>query len=153
MKTGTAIGWDIGGANLKLARAEDGRVTQAAQIPCPLLPERGKFDQAVAEALKLCRDGARHAVTMTGELSDVFADRAEGVAYLVQLMRRTTGEQTAFYGGKAGFLDADRAIESWRDVASANWHASATLAAAHDPAGLLVDVGTTTTDLIPFKHG
>jgi probable H4MPT-linked C1 transfer pathway protein len=95
----------------------------------------------------------RYAATMTGELSDVFADRAEGVAYLVGLMRKATGDRTQFYAGRAGFLDAERAIERWRDVASANWLASATLTAAHCAEGLFVDAGTTTTDLIPLKSG
>ncbi len=153
MKKRTIIGWDIGGANVKLARVEDGRVTQAVQIPCPVLADCSKFDQALAEGLKLCPPGARHAVTMTGELSDVFADRAEGVAYLVGLMRKATGDRTLFYAGRAGFLDAERAIERWRDVASANWLASATLTAALCAEGLFVDAGTTTTDLIPLKSG
>ncbi|MGH6793285.1 MAG: hydantoinase/oxoprolinase family protein [Methyloceanibacter sp.] len=153
MSEETVIGWDLGGANVKLARVEDGRVMRVDQIPCPVLADRSKFDQALAEALKLCPPGARHAVTMTGELSDVFADRAEGVAYLVALMRKATGEQALFYGGRAGFLDADRAVERWRDVASANWLASTMHAAAHCAEGLFVDIGTTTTDLIPLKAG
>jgi probable H4MPT-linked C1 transfer pathway protein len=147
------IGWDIGGANVKLARVEDGRVTQVVQISCPLQSDRAKFDQALADGLKLCPPGARHAVTMTGELSDVFAGRAEGVAYLVALMRKATGDRTLFYGGRAGFLDAGRAVERWRDVASANWLASTMHAAAHCAEGLFVDIGTTTTDLIPLKAG
>ena len=28
------IGWDLGGANVKLASIEDGRVASVAQIPC-----------------------------------------------------------------------------------------------------------------------
>ena len=39
MTMGTTIGWDLGGANLKLARLESGRVTLVAQIPCPVIPE------------------------------------------------------------------------------------------------------------------
>ena len=39
------------------------------------------------------------------------------------------------------------------EVASANWHATAALAARHHEDALLVDVGTTTTDLIPIKDG
>ena len=147
-------GWDLGGANLKLALMEDARVTRVAQIPCPLVPNRGKFDTALAEALELCPDGASHAVTMTGELSDVFGDRAEGVAYLVTMMREALGDAPLLiYGGRAGFLEPDDAIALPMDVASANWHASATLAAALCPEGLLVDIGTTTTDLIPLKGG
>jgi (4-(4-[2-(gamma-L-glutamylamino)ethyl]phenoxymethyl)furan-2-yl)methanamine synthase len=147
------IGWDLGGANLKLARVEGGRVTQVAQIPCPIRQDRGKFDAALEEALKLCPGGARHAVTMTGELSDVFRDRAEGVAYLVQLMRQATGADTLFYAGRAGFLDAGHAEERTLDVASVNWHASASLVAGKCREGLFLDAGTTTTDIVPLKSG
>ena len=41
------FGWDLGGANVKLARIDGGRVVHVAQIPCPIIPERRKFDEAV----------------------------------------------------------------------------------------------------------
>jgi probable H4MPT-linked C1 transfer pathway protein len=152
-KMATVIGWDLGGANLKLARIEDGRLTHAAQIPCPIRHDASKFDAALGEALRLCPEDAAHAVTMTGELSDVFADRAEGVAYLVGLMRDVSDGEALFYAGEAGFLDCIRAIERSPEVASANWHASAALLAGTIPEGLLIDVGTTTTDIVPLKAG
>ena len=148
-----SFGWDLGGANLKLAQVEDGRVIAVTQIPCPQLADRSKFDRAVDEALALCPPGARHAVTMTGELSDVFPSRAEGVAYLVAMMVQATGAETLFYSLRSGLIDAKAAVEHWPEVASANWHASAALAASLCGDGLLVDVGTTTTDLIPLKGG
>jgi probable H4MPT-linked C1 transfer pathway protein len=148
-----SFGWDLGGANLKLAQVEGGRVVAVTQIPCPLLADPSKFNQALEEALKACPAGGRHAVTMTGELSDVFPSRAAGVAYLVGLMRKSTGEDTLFYSLRDGLIGADAVREHWQDVASANWHASATLAAKLCGDGLLVDVGTTTTDIIPLKNG
>jgi len=149
-----AIGWDLGGANVKLASIEDGRVRSVAQIPCPIVPERRKFDAAVEAALPLIALPALHAVTMTGELSDVFGDRAEGVAYLVDLMLEVVGAQPLLiYAGEAGFLAPEDAKRHTLEVASANWHATASLVARHHAAGLLVDVGTTTTDLIPIKAG
>jgi len=90
---------------------------------------------------------------MTGELSDVFPSRAAGVAYLVGLMRKATGEDTLFYSLRDGLIGADAVRAHWQDVASANWHASAALTAKLSGDGLLVDVGTTTTDLIPLKNG
>ena len=89
------FGWDLGGANVKLARIDGGRVVHVAQIPCPIIPERRKFDDAVGAALPLISSPALHAVTMTGELSDVFGDRAEGVAYLVELMQRVAARPDA----------------------------------------------------------
>jgi probable H4MPT-linked C1 transfer pathway protein len=147
------IGWDLGGANLKLARLEAERITHVAQIACPIRQDRGKFDTALQEALALCPASACHVVTMTGELSDVFSDRARGVTYLVRMMREATGEDTLYYGGRAGFLTADATIARPLDVASANWHASAMLIAGRCASGLFVDIGTTTTDLIPFSSG
>jgi probable H4MPT-linked C1 transfer pathway protein len=148
------IGWDLGGANVKLASIEDGRIASVVQIPCPIIPERRKFDAAIEAALPLIALPASHAVTMTGELSDVFADRAEGVAYLVDLMVRTLGAQPlSIYAGEAGFLTPEIAKRHTLQVASANWHATASLVARHHADGLLADVGTTTTDLIPIKAG
>lgn len=147
------MGWDLGGANLKLARIEGGRAEHVAQIPCPLRQDVSKFDAALEEALSLCPPQAAHAVTMTGELSDVFSDRAEGVVYLVDMMRNATDGEALFYGAKSGFLDCIRAVERSFDVASANWHASAALIAQAIQDGLFVDAGTTTTDLVPLKAG
>jgi probable H4MPT-linked C1 transfer pathway protein len=147
------VGWDLGGANLKLAYLAAGRLVQVAQIPCPVRQEPSKFDAALEQGLMLCPPGAAHAVTMTGELSDVFVDRAEGVAYLVDMMTRATDGDVLFYGGAAGFLDCIRAVERSSEVASANWHASAALLAQLFPEALLIDAGTTTTDLIPLKGG
>ncbi len=153
------IGWDLGGANIKLAHLENGRVLDVAQIPCPVLQDRTKFDAALAEAFKHVAAPALHAVTMTGELSDVFSDRQDGVHYLVSLMvAGAAGTPLVFYGGKfsggkPGFLDAAQAKRQALDVASVNWHVSAALAARQHADGLLIDVGTTTTDLIPFRSG
>ena len=149
-----AFGWDLGGANVKLARVDGGRVVHVAQIPCPIIAERRKFDVAVEAALPLVSSPAVHAVTMTGELSDVFGDRAEGVDYLVALMQRVAAGQTLrVYAGSSGFLDPEVAKGRTLEVASANWHATAALIAQTLGDALLVDVGTTTTDLIPIKDG
>jgi (4-(4-[2-(gamma-L-glutamylamino)ethyl]phenoxymethyl)furan-2-yl)methanamine synthase len=147
------MGWDLGGANLKLARIEDGRVQHVALIPCPLRQDVSKFDSALEEALPLCPPRTAHAVTMTGELSDVFSDRAEGVAYLVDMMRNATDAEAMFYGARSGFLDCIRAVERSSEVGSANWHASAALIAPVLQDALLADAGTTTTDLVPLKAG
>ena len=152
-KMTSIIGWDLGGANLKLALLEGGRIARVVQVPCPVRQDRDKFDAALKEALALCPASARHAVTMTGELSDVFTDRVEGVAYLVSMMREVTDGEAVFYSGRAGFLAAEDAIARPLDVASANWHASATLIADHCANGIFIDIGTTTTDLIPLRAG
>jgi probable H4MPT-linked C1 transfer pathway protein len=147
-------GWDLGGANIKAASATGGRIDQVAQIPCPLLISPAKFDTAVAEALALLSSPALHAVTMTGELSDVFDNRGQGVAYLIELMQEAAGGvPLSIYAGAAGFLPPEVAKRRPLEVASANWHAVASLVARRRGDALLVDIGTTTTDIVPLKNG
>jgi probable H4MPT-linked C1 transfer pathway protein len=56
-----------------------------------------------------------------------------------------------FYAGEAGWLAADDAAAQWPAVASVNWLASASLVAQRLPDAVLIDIGSTTTDLIPIR--
>jgi probable H4MPT-linked C1 transfer pathway protein len=147
------IGWDLGGANIKSACVEGGRVVSVTQTPCPATQDRRKFDEAFGQALAALTSAASiHAVTMTGELSDVFADRQEGVGYLAKMVGQAL-PQVIIYAGRAGFVSPQDAVNHVVDIASANWHASASLAAQQCSEGLFIDIGTTTADLIPFRNG
>ena len=50
-------------------------------------------------------------------------------------------------------MTSSQAKQQWQDVASRNWHASATLIAKQISDGLFVDIGSTTCDIIPFFQG
>jgi probable H4MPT-linked C1 transfer pathway protein len=109
------------------------------------------LDAALSDAMSELGDATVHAVTMTGELAEIFPHRAEGVAQIVAtLANALPKDQLRIYGGRSGFLDPMRAPALWEDVASANWHASAALAAALCPEALFVDVGSTTSDIVPI---
>ncbi|MFZ0496281.1 MAG: H4MPT-linked C1 transfer pathway protein, partial [Methylocella sp.] len=82
------IGWDVGGAHLKAARAEYGIITRAVQIPCPLWLGLGELDRAFTGAEAAIGRAPLNAITMTGELCDAFATRDEGVARLAAIMVR-----------------------------------------------------------------
>jgi len=82
------IGWDIGGVHLKAARAENGRIVAAIQIPSPLRFGLERLTQAFAQAKTAIGAADRHVVTMTGELADTFNSRAEGVSCLAALAAR-----------------------------------------------------------------
>lgn len=147
------IGWDLGGAHVKAARLDAaGRVQRVVQLPCPLWRGLAELEQALDAAVAALGPAATHAVTMTGEMVDLFATREEGVVCLVAAMRaRFTGLR--FYAGDAGFMTEDAAASAGLRLASANWMASAALVAARIPDALLVDIGSTTTDLVPVRGG
>ncbi len=154
------VGWDIGGAHLKAARiAADGRLEDVVQLPCALWLGIDRLEKACDAMLARLPDApVLHAVTMTGEMSDLFADRNSGVAAIVaclgeQLARRRGRDELRVFAGPAGFVDAAAAAGHSGEIASANWLASALCCARIQDNGIVVDIGSTTTDLIPFVAG
>jgi (4-(4-[2-(gamma-L-glutamylamino)ethyl]phenoxymethyl)furan-2-yl)methanamine synthase len=144
------IGFDVGGAHLKAARAENGVITRAVQIASPLWLGTEQLERAFIEAETALGRAPLNAVTMTGELCDAFATRAEGVTKLAATMTHLLGSRrTVFYAGLSGFVDECEVTTRTAAIASANWHASAALTAARARNALFIDAGSTTTDIIP----
>lgn len=150
------LGWDLGGAHVKAVRINgDGEGPRVVQVPCALWQGLDRLEQAMELVLSRVGGGCRrHAVTMTGELADLFDDRASGVGALIgTLCRRLAGDRLLIWAGAGGLLEPEAAIRAPELVASANWMATAELVAARIGEGLLLDLGSTTTDLIPFAQG
>jgi len=148
------IGWDIGGAHLKGARCEDGRIVKVAQIASPLWLGLDELHRAFAEAKTILGDADQHVATMTGELADAFASREAGVSGLAQIAATDLQTQAIrFYAGVKGFVGLSDAAAHFTEIASANWHASASLIGLTHQNALFVDMGSTTTDLIPIIDG
>ena len=150
------FGWDIGGAHVKAALLRRGQVMDAAQWPCPLWQGTDQLHAVLDAALARWPDLPRHlhAITMTGEMVDLFAHREDGVTRLATLLAQRLPEPRFFDAGGA-WPRAAEAGAHWQDIASANWLATARHAALVHEAdeGLLIDIGSTTTDLIAFGRG
>lgn len=94
------------------------------------------------------------AVTMTAELADCFATKREGVAFVLDAFRSAFPDvQPWVYGVDGRFRSTEEARRRPHRVAAANWMASATLLARRFPDALFLDVGSTTTDVIPIRAG
>ena len=159
--TDNIIGWDIGGAHLKAVLLDsEGNLLKAQQIACPLWLGLDKLDTAISQVLNtfdMQADQASHAITMTGELVDLFANRHEGVMQIAQLATSRLGGAVGFYcvreSFEEAFLDNKAVPDHTSMIASANWHASARLLTKYLPNALLLDVGSTTTDIIAIRDG
>lgn len=150
----SVVGWDIGGVHLKAARAEDGRIVAAVQIASPLRHGLDALVRAFGEAKARMGTPRLHAVTMTGELADTFVSRKEGVAQLADLAARELNDAPVrVYAGPTGFVAPEEAAARTAQVASANWHASAAFVARRCGTALFMDMGSTTTDIVPVRGG
>jgi probable H4MPT-linked C1 transfer pathway protein len=150
-----AVGWDLGGAHLKAAAATaNGPIVAAWQVPCTLWRGLEHLTHAIDEIRPHLGASCRHGLTMTGELVDLFETRQAGVEQLAAVMARSLPDaDLRIYAGAEGFCPIADASRRWSAVASANWHGSAVFAASCREQGLFVDVGSTTTDLVPFRAG
>ena len=160
------FGWDIGGAHVKACWLQRGEVVEVLQWACPLWQGLDHLGAVLQDARARWPGlgAAQHAVTMTGEMVDLFANREEGVRRIAAEFeqRLLTGSSTPdvvhFYAGDAGWCASAEVATHWEAIASANWLATARHAAlctaknAHED-GILVDIGSTTTDLIAFRGG
>ncbi len=156
MRERTVIGWDIGGAHVKAALLRGGAVLDAAQWPCPLWQGLDHLEHVLAQSRTRwpALGEHAHAVTMTGEMVDLFAHREDGVQRIAALLASHL-PAPHFFAGDGGWFGAAQAGARWEQIASANWLATARHAARAMPQreGLLVDIGSTTTDLIAFRRG
>ena len=154
------IGWDIGGAHVKAVLLDErGELQCAKQLACPLWLGLEQLTEAIATMLEFfgCDScSVNHAVTMTGELVDLFNNRHEGVIQIAQCISKYFNEDVLFYKMSdqgQSFVSIDLVPTFSNVIASANWHASASLIAKMQPFALLVDIGSTTTDIISISDG
>jgi len=156
MRTNNTCGWDVGGVNTKVARVVAGRVAsvrarpyELQRNPAALAPLLGNLAREAGG----CREDS-HAVTMTAELSQYFRTKREGVAFVLDAFEAAFPDAPIRAYTTAGtFVDLATARRSPLTVAAANWHAAATLVGRTVGNAIFIDVGTTTTDIIPIVRG
>jgi len=111
-------------------------------------------EQAIRAANAILGQADIHAVTMTAELSDAFEDRLRGVASIAAIFTHEIDAlRIVFYAGAAGFVGKAEVARAAPAIASANWRASAALVARGRAEALFMDMGSTTTDIIPIRGG
>jgi hypothetical protein len=146
---------DIGGANTKAAWL-DGDALRTISRPFEVWRDRealaAVLRDVAAEVSAGPTDGV--AITMTAELSDAFRTKREGVAFVLDASEEAFGDRPLSVLTTAGELVSVAAARArpW-DVAAANWVATALAVAQAHPDALLIDVGSTTADIVPIAGG
>lgn len=132
------IGIDVGGANLKVVDDAGVHIHY-----CPL------WDHAPLRDLLLpyaTGNADPAAVVMSGELADCFENKRAGISFIVSEVRKAF-PCSLFYGVDAQFHDG-----AVPQLAAANWLASADFLRTLHPDAVLLDIGSTTADIIPLNR-
>jgi len=158
--TKTAIlGWDIGGVNTKVARLQpvaEGFVLRTVSLPYEVQREPGALAPVLIAAASEAggEPSDIHAVTMTAELSQAFRTKREGVGFVLDALQAAFPGSIAYgYTVDGRFVGPEEARARPLSVSASNWAATANWIARTIPTCVLIDIGTTSTDLIPVIDG
>jgi probable H4MPT-linked C1 transfer pathway protein len=157
----TVIGLDIGGANTKAAfvRTKNGSLEEVKTVikylPIWKYPENLasillKLRERISDRASLDAIG----LTMTAELSDAFQTKREGVNHIIDCVAQAFGDLPVFVlnvNGKLTRMEDAKLVPI--KVAGANWAATGWLVANLIKTCVVIDVGTTSTSIIPVING
>ncbi|MDY6865098.1 MAG: hydantoinase/oxoprolinase family protein [Halobacteriota archaeon] len=139
------LGIDVGGANTKIV-SSDGRFAELHYLP---LWKESDLLSLLIDARERTNPSAV-GIVMTGELSDAFESKEDGSRYIYDAVSEVFPE--------ALYLSVDSSLE--RDISgdisrffAANWVASSSYVGLTKRDAIFVDIGSTTTDLIPISDG
>jgi probable H4MPT-linked C1 transfer pathway protein len=144
---------DIGGANTKAARLH-GTSLRTVSRPFEIWRDREALAAVLRAVAAEAGQAEAVAITMTAELSDAFRTKREGVAFVLGAAEDALGDRPLSVLTTAGELVSmgEARARPW-DVAAANWVATALAVADAHPDALLIDVGSTTADIVPIAAG
>jgi probable H4MPT-linked C1 transfer pathway protein len=135
---------DIGGANTKAAWFDGTTVSRPFEI--------WRDPEGLVAMLRELGSADAVAVTMTAELSDAFRTKRDGVAFVLDAVEEVFGDPRVLTSA-GELISVDEARGRPWDVAAANWVATALAVAEEHPDALLIDVGSTTADVVPIAGG
>jgi probable H4MPT-linked C1 transfer pathway protein len=155
------LGLDIGGANTKAAfiKTQDATMQELRTLLeyFPIWKKGKEQLPKVLEKLKKrlvdsALDGV--GVTITAELSDAYMTKKEGIDHVLDCVTEAFGDVPTFVlDMEANLLTVKDARKKPLKVASANWAATGWMISQLINNCIIVDVGSTTTSIIPVING
>ena len=152
---GGVIGLDVGGANTKAVWRNAGE-RRAVSRPFEVWRDREELAAVLREVVAGVASGPVEAValTTTAELSDAFRTRREGVGFVLDAAEAAfDGPQLLAFTSAGEVVPFAEARARAPEIAAANWVASGLAVAAVYPDALMIDVGSTTADVVPIAAG
>lgn len=148
----TYLAFDVGGANVKFSDGAE----RTDSLPLALWKSPDQLPGLLRTIIASMPDCQAVAVTMTGELADCFPSKAAGVRQILTAVCEAAGGLPVYvYLVDGRLVSPELAGDDPMLAAASNWHVLARLAGRYAPmgTGLLLDIGSTTCDLIPLVAG
>ncbi|MEJ2104733.1 MAG: hydantoinase/oxoprolinase family protein [Ignavibacteriaceae bacterium] len=154
------LGLDIGGANTKATLLEEsnGLITKTV-LKSDYFPfwkkTKDEFSGLLVNYYKILSDSflTGVGVTMTAELSDVYTSKQQGINTILDAVQRVFKDIPVWVLSSDGYIIPVNEVRNPLKIASANWVATGFLVAQYLEDCIVVDVGSTSTSIIPIANG
>ena len=154
------LGWDIGGANIKATLVSSPYQASQVKHANKYYEMWNDYNNLVATLQQITSQLTNDlnvemmTVTITAELADSFRTKREGIHFIINSLKEALPVVPLKVLTTEGtFVCPEKAINNPLSVAAANWAATAYLLAPIIPNCYLMDMGSTTVDIIPIKAG
>ncbi len=156
------LGLDIGGANTKAAFVTTkNRAVTVVEVALEYFPFWKRDSTQLCALLsdlrlRVCSTEPLDcvSVTITAELSDAYRTKREGIHHILDCITQTFVDvPVRVLGVDAALHSVEEAREAPLLVAAANWAATGWMVAQKVPDCVVVDVGSTSTSIIPIAGG
>lgn len=154
------IGWDIGGANIKASLITMEDPDQVVLQVNEYFEMWHDFQELASTLTKIVNrlipvdQVDTMAVTITAELADAFRTKVEGISFVVQSLEKAFPATSIYVlATDATFVPFQQAVAMALKVSAANWVATASMVAQEVDNAIIMDMGSTTVDIIPICGG
>ena len=147
------LGWDIGGANIKVCVFNsDKKIIQMHKKNLNIWNDFSDINFFFNTVLNLYKDyDIKSFITITAESCDNFKDRNEGIISILSECDKNIVGKKYYYTNKNIYVDYKEAVNDTSKLFSTNWILTSNFLNASNKIDLIIDVGSTTTDII-FKN-
>ncbi|WP_209631870.1 (4-{4-[2-(gamma-L-glutamylamino)ethyl]phenoxymethyl}furan-2-yl)methanamine synthase [Methanococcus voltae] len=150
------IGVDIGGANTKITEIDENGKHDIKHVYLPMWKENHRLTEVLKNNCP--ESDFKVALVMTAELADSYATKEEGVVAILDAVLEAYSdkipvENIEVFDTEGNFISVEEAKNNHMRVSASNWRATAELIKEIDENCIFVDMGSTTTDIIPIKNG
>ena len=151
-------GFDIGGANTDVAIIDFNNSGEINNIEVdfkylPMWIKNNELDNAFKSLLgSSLSEIDAVGISMTAELVDAYETKKDGVLDVASKVLDVFNVPVGFVSIN-GIIDYPELLKNPGSVAAANWIATSKIASKISDECIMIDIGSTTTDIIPIKRG
>ncbi len=150
------LGIDIGGANTKITKLNTNNSYTIDHIYFPMWMKNNELINLLSKYNNNNNKISKIALVTTAELADAYKTKKEGIENILNSVEEAfPNKEIYIFDVNGNFLTVEEGKKKYMDISASNWTATTEFIKKEFNLNdfLLIDMGSTTTDIIPVING